>query len=70
MIEDWTTFLLTGASTLPAFMVACNANALSLAIFVFVFLLFAAIFASLADESSPARRRAAPPRERDDERDP
>lgn len=69
MIEDWTTFLLTGASTLPAFMVASNANALPLAIFVFVFLLFAAIFASLADESSPARRGTAP-RERDDERDP
>lgn len=69
MIEDWTTFLLTGASTLPAFMVVWNATALPLAIFVFVFLLFAAIFASLADESSPARRSAVP-RERDDERDP
>lgn len=68
MIEDWTTFLLTGASTLPAFMVAFNADALPLAILVFVVLLFAAIFASLADESSPARQGAAR-RERNDERD-
>jgi hypothetical protein len=69
MIDDWTTFLLTGATALPAFMVLVNGDSLSLAVFVFVALLFAAIFASLMDESSPARRAAKDCRENDRNRD-
>ncbi|HCX32377.1 MAG TPA: hypothetical protein DHV08_01710 [Rhodocyclaceae bacterium] len=55
MIDDWTTFLLTGASFLPAFIAATNPEALALAILAFVVLLIAGIFASLLDDSSPAR---------------
>ncbi|GAB4172851.1 MAG: hypothetical protein OHK0026_14480 [Rhodocyclaceae bacterium] len=70
MIDDWTTFLLTGASFLPAFLVASNPDALSLAILVFVVLLVAGIFASLLDESSPARSALRPPRDEKRDREP
>lgn len=59
MIDDWTTFLLVGATALPGFMVATNAETLPLAALVFVVLLFSAVFASLLDEASPARKAAA-----------
>jgi len=58
LIDDWTTFLLMGAAILPGFMVATNADSLPLAVLVFVVLLFSGVFASLLDESSPARKAA------------
>ena len=69
MIDDWTTIFLTGSTAFPAFIVLVNSDSLALAVFVFVALLFAGIFASLMDESSPARRAARDYRENERNRD-
>jgi hypothetical protein len=58
-MNDWTSFLFTGSNVLPAYMVAVNEDALSLALMLYVMLMLAAMFAGLSDENSPARRAAA-----------
>lgn len=58
-MNDWTSFLFTGSNVLPAYMVAVNEDALTLALLVYVVLMLAAMFAGLSDESSPVRSAAA-----------
>lgn len=73
-MQDWATFFFTGSSTLPAFMVLVNEEAIGLAMFVFLGLLITACLMGLRDRECPARkasledmeRRA---RERERERD-
>ncbi|MBL8503393.1 MAG: hypothetical protein JNL78_08130 [Rhodocyclaceae bacterium] len=55
-MQDWATFFFTGSSTLPAFMVLVNDEAIGLAILVFVGLLITACVMGLRDQDSPARK--------------
>lgn len=55
-MQDWATFFFTGSSTLPAFMVLVNDEAIGLAMFVFLGLLITACLIGLRDQECPARR--------------
>ncbi|MCC6657692.1 MAG: hypothetical protein IT512_05885 [Rhodocyclaceae bacterium] len=57
-MQDWATFFFTGSSTLPAFMVLVNDEAIGLAMLVFVGLLITACLMGLRDQDSPARKAA------------
>ena len=58
-MQDWATFFFTGSSTLPAFMVLVNDEAIGLAMFVFLGLLITACLIGLRDQECPARKAAA-----------
>lgn len=55
-MQDWATFFFTGSSTLPAFMVLVNDEAIGLAMFVFLGLLITACLIGLRDQECPARQ--------------
>jgi hypothetical protein len=55
-MQDWATFFFTGSSTLPAFMVLVNSEAIGLALFVFLGLLITACLIGLRDPDCPARK--------------
>ena len=55
-MQDWATFFFTGSSTLPAFMVLVNDEAIGLAMFVFLGLLITACLLGLRDQECPARQ--------------
>jgi hypothetical protein len=55
-MQDWATFFFTGSSTLPAFMVLVNSEAIGLALIVFVGLLVTACLIGLRDQECPARQ--------------
>lgn len=57
-MQDWATFFFTGSSTLPAFMVLVNDEAIGLAMLVFVGLLITACLMGLRDQDCPARKAA------------
>jgi len=55
-MQDWATFFFTGSSTLPAFMVLVNSEAIGLALIVFLGLLVTACLIGLRDPDCPARK--------------
>jgi hypothetical protein len=55
-MQDWATFFFTGSSTLPAFMVLVNDEAIGLAMLVFIGLLITACLIGLRDQECPARQ--------------
>ena len=57
-MQDWATFFFTGSSTLPAFMVLVNGEAICLAVIVFLGLLITACLIGLRDQDCPARKAA------------
>ena len=63
-MQDWATFFFTGSSTLPAFMVLVNSEAIGLALIVFLGLLITACLIGLRDQDSPARKASLQDMER------
>jgi hypothetical protein len=55
-MEDWTSFLFTGSTALPTFMVLVNEEALGLALLIFAALLIGAFACATKDEDCPARK--------------
>jgi hypothetical protein len=55
-MQDWATFFFTGSSTLPAFMVLVNSEAIGLAMIMFIGLLITACLIGLRDQECPARK--------------
>jgi hypothetical protein len=67
-MQDWATFFFTGSSTLPAFMVLVNGEAIGLALIVFLGLLVTACLIGLRDQECPARRASLRDMERRQEK--
>ncbi len=63
-MQDWATFFFTGSSTLPAFMVLVNSEAIGLALIVFLGLLITACLIGLRDQDCPARKASLQDMER------
>jgi hypothetical protein len=63
-MQDWATFFFTGSSTLPAFMVLVNSEAIGLALIVFLGLLITACLIGLRDQDSPAHKASIEDMER------
>lgn len=63
-MQDWATFFFTGSSTLPAFMVLVNSEAIGLALIVFIGLLITACLIGLRDQECPARKASIEDMER------
>lgn len=63
-MQDWATFFFTGSSTLPAFMVLVNDEAIGLAMIVFLGLLVTACMIGLRDQDCPARKASIQDMER------
>lgn len=63
-MQDWATFFFTGSSTLPAFMVLVNSEAIGLAMIVFLGLLITACLLGLRDQDCPARKASIQDMER------
>lgn len=64
-MEDWASFFFTGSNVLPAFMVLTNEGTFELAVFVYVALLVAAIWAATRDDQSPISKAVASDLEKD-----
>lgn len=63
-MQDWASFFFTGSIVLPAFMVLVNGASFGLAVFVYIALMVAAIWAASRDDQAPINRAAAAELER------
>jgi hypothetical protein len=52
-MKDWSSFFLTGAHVMPAFVLGIDIDAFAIAVLVYMALVFTALFAGAIDEQSP-----------------
>lgn len=58
-MTDWSSFFLTGAHVMPAFVLAADIDAFAIAVLVYMALVFTALFAGAVDEQSPLHQARA-----------